>query len=105
MREIDTHEEFLEMLKDAGTNLVVVDFHAAWCGPCKIIGPKFEKMQENYPNAVMVKVDVDDNEETAEEYEIESMPHFLFFKNEAQIDEMIGSNAEKLEETIKKNYE
>jgi thioredoxin 1 len=66
MREIETQDEFEDMLAEASDKLVVVDFHAAWCGPCKMIGPKFEKMEPDFPDAVFVKVDVDENEETAE---------------------------------------
>ena len=104
MREIESHEEFVDLLSEVGEGLVVVDFYATWCGPCKIIGPKFVKMQEDFPNATLVKIDVEANEETAEEYEIESMPHFLMFLNGEKVDEMIGSNAVKLKETIEKHY-
>jgi thioredoxin 1 len=66
MREIETQDEFDDVLAESSDKLVIVDFHAAWCGPCKMIGPKVEKMVDEYSNAVFIKVDVDENEETAE---------------------------------------
>ena len=51
--------------------LVVIDFYAAWCGPCKIIGPKLLVMAEEFPEVAFAKIDVDENEETAEDCEIE----------------------------------
>jgi thioredoxin 1 len=51
-------EEFQALIK--GNKLVVIDFHATWCGPCKVIGPKFDGLKDQYPNFVFAKVDVDD---------------------------------------------
>lgn len=50
--------EFDELIK--GDKLVVVDFHATWCGPCKIISPKFESFSDVYTDALFAKVDVDE---------------------------------------------
>ena len=62
--------------------LVVVDFTATWCPPCQAIAPKFaEHAEEVKAYAVLVKVDVDDNAETAEACEISCMPTFQFYKN------------------------
>uniref|UniRef100_A0A8C5B2S8 Thioredoxin domain-containing protein n=1 Tax=Gadus morhua TaxID=8049 RepID=A0A8C5B2S8_GADMO len=73
-----TFEEFQAALAEAGDNLVVVDFTASWCGPCKVIGPKFVVKNRN---VVFLKVDVDEAADVAAHYEVNCMPTFLFFKN------------------------
>ena len=57
-------------MKENQDKLVIVDFYAAWCGPCKIIGPKAEALSEEFTDVAFAKVDVDENEETAEECEV-----------------------------------
>ncbi|XP_055349028.1 thioredoxin-2-like [Paramacrobiotus metropolitanus] len=91
-----------KILKDAGSKLVVIDFHATWCGPCRQIGPKFEEFSEKF-DAVFLKVDVDESEDIPSEYEISVMPTFVFIKNGKTVDTFSGANASKLEEMIKKN--
>ena len=73
--------EFEEDLKAAGDKLVVVDFYATWCGPCRMIAPKLEEMAKQNSNVVFLKVDVDEAEDVSEKYSISAMPTFLFFKN------------------------
>lgn len=68
-------------IEEAGGKLVVIDFHATWCGPCKVIGPKFEELAAIHDSVVFVKVDVDECEDIATEYDISSMPTFKFVKN------------------------
>lgn len=81
--------------------MVVVDFYATWCGPCKVIAPKLEELQNTYQGKIVVlKVDVDENEELTSRFNIQSMPTFVFIKNGAQVDSFAGANAEKLEKFI-----
>ena len=104
MREIETPEEFDEVLNGYPGKLVVVDFHASWCGPCKMIGPQFAKMENDFPDAVFIKVDVDELEEVAEQYEVEAMPTFLMFRDSEKVGNMTGASADKLRETITTCY-
>uniref|UniRef100_A0A8C5FED9 Thioredoxin n=1 Tax=Gadus morhua TaxID=8049 RepID=A0A8C5FED9_GADMO len=95
-------EEFQAALAEAGDNLVVVDFTASWCGPCKVIGPKFVAMAalpENR-NVVFLKVDVDEAADVAAHYEVNCMPTFLFFKNGEKIDNFAGANHILLEQKV-----
>jgi len=101
MKAVDTLEAFLGELKQAGDKLVVVDFFATWCGPCRMIAPKLEKMAETYSDVIFLKVDVDEAEDIQAEYEIEAMPTFKFFKKEAVVGEVVGANDAKIEEQIK----
>ena len=78
-------EDFEKILNDAGDKLVVVDFFAEWCGPCRMIGPKFEKMSDEFSDIIFLKVDVDEVEEVAENYDVSAMPNFVFIKNGRQV--------------------
>ncbi|RUS18193.1 thioredoxine 2 [Endogone sp. FLAS-F59071] len=93
--------EFNELIN--GDKLVVVDFHATWCGPCKIISPKFEEFSNKYTDALFAKVDVDEVADVAEEVSVRAMPTFMFFKNGKKVHEIVGPNAAKLEAAIKSN--
>jgi thioredoxin 1 len=94
-------DEFNEELEKAGSLLVVVDFFATWCGPCKIIAPKLEEFAERYADKIVVlKVDVDECEDLAIKYNISSMPTFVFIKNGVQVDSFSGANVDKLEKHI-----
>uniref|UniRef100_A0A8D3A2V6 Thioredoxin domain-containing protein n=1 Tax=Scophthalmus maximus TaxID=52904 RepID=A0A8D3A2V6_SCOMX len=62
IKNVENMDDFKKELKDAGDKLVVVDFTATWCGPCKMIGPYFGQLSENpeFSNVVFLKVDVDE---------------------------------------------
>ena len=94
VKQIDDKSEFDALI--AGDKVVAVDFTAVWCGPCKMIGPVFVKMADEFTNIEFVKVDVDDAEEIAASQAVSAMPTFKFYKGGAKIDELVGANAEKL---------
>lgn len=56
VRDISSNDEFDEAIKSAGDSLVVVDYSTSWCGPCKIIAPKFDEFSEQYKNVAFLKV-------------------------------------------------
>merc|ERR1711924_510893 len=84
----------------AGDKLVVVDFTASWCGPCQRIAPIFAKLAEEMPDVVFVKVDVDENEETATACGIQAMPTFQFYKKSSKIHEFSGASEDKIRAAI-----
>ncbi|XP_065365223.1 thioredoxin-2-like [Calliphora vicina] len=99
-------EDFEVELEDAGDKLVLVDFYANWCGPCKIINPQLEELSLQYADkAKVLKVNVDDCEEIAMAYNVTSMPTFVFIKNHQIIDILVGGNAEKLSKNMEKYVE
>ena len=69
------------MSKDNKDKLIVAYFTATWCGPCKKISPVVENIGNNNDFIVVIKVDVDDGEEISNQYNIDCMPTFKFFKN------------------------
>ncbi|MDO5654636.1 MAG: thioredoxin [Flavobacteriaceae bacterium] len=70
---------------------VMVDFWAAWCGPCRMVGPSVEALAEEWEGkAVIGKVDVDNNPDTAAKYGIRNIPTILYFKNGEIVDKVVG---------------
>ena len=72
----------------------MIDFHAQWCGPCKMIAPQVEAMDKEMADVCFLKVDVDEAEDVAAEYSITAMPTFIFLKNGQPYD--IGEIAAEL---------
>merc|ERR1712196_268307 len=100
--ELKTKAEFDKTLTDAGDKLVVVDFTATWCGPCQRIAPVFVQLAEEMPEIVFVKVDVDENEDTAGACGIQAMPTFQFYKSGTKVHEFSGASEEKIREALAK---
>ncbi len=77
--------------------LVVIDFWAEWCGPCKMIGPIIEEIDEEYKDKVVVgKLNVDENDDTTAKYGIRNIPTVLFIKNGQIMDKVVGAGPKTL---------
>merc|ERR1711918_7866 len=99
LTEIKTKAEFDALI---AAKTVAVDFTATWCGPCQRIGPVFVEMAKDYPDIEFVKVDVDENEETAQACGISAMPTFQFYKKGEKLGEFSGASEDKIKEAIAK---
>lgn len=86
-------ERFNEVL--ASDQLVMVDFWATWCGPCRMLAPVIEQLAEEYEeqNVVIGKVDVDEEPALAQRYGVMSIPTVVFFKNGEEFDRKVGAMA------------
>ena len=84
-----TDANFDELL---GSNKVVVaDFWATWCGPCKAMGPSIDELSAEYEGQALIgKVDVEENNDLAEKYAIRSVPTIIFFKDGEMVDKTVG---------------
>ena len=87
-----TLEEVLQTDK-----LVLIDFWAEWCGPCKMIGPIIDEIGKEYQDKVVVgKVDVDNNDETTAKFRIRNIPSVLFIQNGEVVDKVVGAATKSL---------
>ncbi|KAJ1017791.1 hypothetical protein NDA16_005108 [Ustilago loliicola] len=103
VKEVSSAAEFDAELTAAGSKLVVVDFHAVWCGPCKVIAPIFQRLASQYTNTVFLKVDVDRVQPVAQRYSVRAMPTFLFLKNKSVVDTLQGADPNRLTALVKQH--
>lgn len=80
---------------------VLVDFWAAWCGPCQMIAPYVEQLAKEYQGRVKIaKLDTDHNQSTARRFQIQSIPTFIVFKNGQPVDRLSGANPPAIKNMI-----
>lgn len=78
--------------KETKTGSWLIDFWAVWCGPCKILEPIVDEMGKKYDGKIKVgKINVDENQELSERFEVMSIPTLLYMKNGKQINRTIGA--------------
>jgi thioredoxin 1 len=97
---VKTLKDLDKRLANAKNQIVVVGFVADWCGACNKIHDAVEGLPAKYTNVLFLSVDVDENCEAAELYNINSMPTFVFIKNRAVVDKTIGANLDALIEKL-----
>lgn len=87
--EVTTTNWDNEVIKAQG--LVMIDFWAAWCGPCRMISPTVEELAKEYSGKIKVlKLNTDENSEIASRYKIMGIPTIMFFKDGNKLDQIVG---------------
>lgn len=78
-----------------GNDIVLIDFWAEWCGPCRNFAPTYEKVSGEYPNIVFAKVDTEANQELASQFNIRSIPTLVAFKDQIGVFSQPGALPEQ----------
>lgn len=87
MANIINSQEFDNAIQNG---VVVVDFFATWCGPCKMLSPIFEELGEELEKVKFVKVDIDKNSDLVQKFKIVSVPTIKIFKDGKEVDTLVG---------------
>lgn len=99
---ITSSQEFNNVINSPDT-LIIIDFHAQWCGPCKRIAPDYNKLATEYNNCIFLKINIEECERIAEKYNVSALPTFICLKNNEIVFESSGANLQKIRDFLKKN--
>lgn len=103
VRHINSHEDFIAVLATNQDTLVVIDFYAAWCKPCKMIAPAVERWAKSYGTEVLFyKINVNENCQTAELCKVKSMPTFQLYKGGELVEQVYGAKKDVITAAIDK---
>ncbi|KAK8443931.1 hypothetical protein SEVIR_9G050700v4 [Setaria viridis] len=94
-----TYDEQWAAAKSSG-KLMVIDFSASWCGPCRFIEPAFKEMASKYTDVAFVKIDVDELADVARTWKVEAMPTFVLAKGGKEVSRVVGAKKDELERKI-----
>ncbi|ODN75241.1 thioredoxin [Cryptococcus amylolentus CBS 6039] len=101
VQEIQSTQQFDSIVSSLPpTQLLVVDFHAAWCGPCHAIAPVLEQLSGVYQHVKFVKIDVDQQRDLASRFRITAMPTFKFLKAGREVEQLRGASPPQLQQII-----
>ena len=87
LKHINSVQEFDQEIREG---VVLVDFFATWCGPCKMLSPVLEQVSNENPDLKVLKIDVDEVSQLAAAYGIQSIPTLILFKDGNQVDMRLG---------------
>ena len=90
--------------KEISEGVVLVDFWAAWCGPCMMMAPVYDKMAEKYPQIKFLKVNTSENMDNAGKLGVTGIPCIIIFKDGKEVERLVGFRPEPAFEEIVKKY-
>ncbi|GAV91331.1 Thioredoxin domain-containing protein [Cephalotus follicularis] len=99
---VTTKEIWDQKLSEASKDgkIVIANFSATWCGPCRIIAPFYCELSEKHPSIMFLVVDVDELTEFSTSWDIKATPTFFFLKDGQQVDKLVGANKPELQKKI-----
>lgn len=106
MNKVDTSlDEFLSLSTSNPDTLMVIDFKAGWCQPCKKLFPMMEELVPNYPSVNFYQIDTDDEvtEEIVDHFDVKALPTILYLKNGEVVGNVVGVDIQLIENTINDN--
>jgi thioredoxin 1 len=93
-------ESFSDIIN--GEKAILVDFHAKWCGPCKVMEPEIKQFAQNNKNVRVLKIDIDKNPQSANQFNVQGVPTLILFKKGKVLWRQSGAlSARQIEDTIK----
>ena len=94
-----TSDDLLSYSKSKSSTLIVIDFKATWCVPCKAIKPFITYLHENYPNVEFIEIDIEDESRDTiiSNFNVKKVPTFIFYKNGEVCNTLVGTNKDNLE--------
>lgn len=99
IEHLETQEAYNTAIKNS--DVVLIDFYAQWCGPCKRIAPQLEALAEELKGTVaFYKVDVDVNEEVVLQEGVKAMPTFILYKNGERVLDIVGADMDKVKAAV-----
>ncbi|KAF3974401.1 hypothetical protein ACB098_09G094100 [Castanea mollissima] len=99
---ITTKESWDQKMAEASRDgkIVIANFSATWCGPCKMIAPFYVELSEKYPSLMFIVIDVEELTEFSTSWDIKATPTFFFLRDGQQIDKLVGANKPELQKKI-----
>ncbi|XP_061369501.1 thioredoxin H9-like isoform X2 [Gastrolobium bilobum] len=99
---ITTKESWDQKLEQARGDgkIVIANFSATWCGPCKVIAPYYSELSEKYPSIMFLLIDVDELTDFSTSWDIKATPTFFFLRDGQEFDKLVGANKPELEKKI-----
>ncbi|XP_051144589.1 thioredoxin H2-like [Andrographis paniculata] len=82
------------------SKLIVINFTASWCGPCKYMYPALDEFAEVYKDVDFIKIDVDEFEDVAQEFQVQALPSFVLIKKGKKVNHVVGAKKEELRKKI-----
>ncbi|XP_039063832.1 thioredoxin H9-like isoform X2 [Hibiscus syriacus] len=102
VHRVTSKEDWDQKLSEAKRDgkIVIANFSATWCGPCRILAPFYCELSEKHPSLMFLLIDVDELTDFSTSWDIKATPTFFFLKDGQQIDKLVGANKPELQKKI-----